>query len=177
MKQSIKITVGVVVLISIVAMTMSGDSKIKVGDKAPVFSLTDQNGELFHLDRVIGNKNLVIFFYPKNFTPGCTREVCKFRDEFEDFVDLDAEVIGISGDDIESHLKFANKYKLPFTLLSDGDKKVRDEFGVPTTFLGMIPGRVTYIVDKQGVVRHVFESQFNAEQHVEEAKEVLKNLD
>lgn len=177
MKQSIKIVVALVVLIIITAMITGGNSKIKVGDKVPLFSLTDQNGEVFHLDSIIGTKNLVIFFYPKDFTPGCTREVCKFRDEFEDFVDLDAEVIGISGDDKKSHLKFANKYKLPFTLLSDGDKTVRKQFGVPSTLFGMLPGRVTYIVDKQGIVRHVFDSQFDAEQHIEEAKKVLKELD
>jgi peroxiredoxin Q/BCP len=149
---------------------------IKVGDPVPVFTLPDQNGEEFDVSKMIGVKNLVIYFYPKDDTPGCTKEACKFRDDYEDFTDLGALVIGISSDDVESHKKFAAKHNLPFTLLSDSDKAVRKQFGVPTNLLGLLPGRVTYVVDRDGIVQGVFNSQFKAEQHIEEAKNVLKGL-
>jgi len=150
--------------------------KVEVGSKIPEFVLLDQNGNEFDIKSVLGKKNLVIYFYPKDDTPGCTKEACSFRDQYEDFKDVDAEVIGISSDDVESHKNFAEKYQLSFTLLSDTDGKVRKMFGVPTNLLGMIPGRVTYVVNKEGKVILLFNSQTKAEQHVTEALEVLKNL-
>ena len=148
--------------------------KIEVGSKIPEFTLLDQNGNEFDINSVLGKKNLVIYFYPKDDTPGCTKEACSFRDQYEDFKDVDAEVIGISSDDVESHKNFAEKYRLSFTLLSDTDGKIRKMFGVPTNLLGMIPGRVTYVVNKEGIVIFIFNSQTNAEQHVSEALEALK---
>lgn len=150
--------------------------KIKKGSKIPHFILPDQNGNDFDIDQSPGKKNMVIYFYPKDDTPGCTKEACSFRDQFEDFKDAGAEVIGISGDSVESHKQFAQKHNLPYTLLSDSNNKVRKLFGVPSDFLGLLPGRVTYIVDKEGVVQHVFNSQFNAEKHVKEALKVLEKL-
>ena len=149
--------------------------KIKVGSKIPSFTLPDQEGDMFSVDSVIGKKNLVIYFYPKDDTPGCTKEACTFRDQYEDFSDADALVVGISSDDVESHRKFAGKYNLPFTLLSDEGGKIRKLFGVPSSFLGMMPGRVTYIVNKKGEVIHIFNSQLNAEKHIKEALEALEN--
>lgn len=151
--------------------------QINIGDKVPLFKLKDQNGELFDLGKVVGAHNLVIYFYPKDDTPGCTKEACSFRDQFEAFKDANALVIGISSDSPESHKKFAEKYNLPFVLLSDSKKEVREMFGVPGSLFGLIPGRVTYIVDRTGVVRHVFNSQMNAEQHVAEAMEILKKME
>lgn len=151
--------------------------RIEKGSRIPSFTLPDQNGKAVNIEDYIGKKNLVIYFYPKNDTPGCTAEACSFRDQFEDLRDTGAEVIGISSDSIRSHKQFAEKHRLPFILLSDAAKRVRKAFGVPGDFLGLLPGRVTYIVDKKGIVRHVFNSQFNARQHVEEALKILKQAD
>ena len=151
--------------------------KIEKGSKIPSFALHDQDGNLFDINEVLGKKNLVIYFYPKDDTPGCTKEACSFRDQFEVFRDAGAEVIGISSDSEKSHKNFAIKHRLQFRLLSDENKAVRKAFGVPTDFLGLLPGRVTYIVDKAGIVQNVFNSQFNADKHVDEALRVLKNLE
>jgi thioredoxin-dependent peroxiredoxin len=117
----------------------------------------------------------VLFFYPKDDTPGCTKQACAFRDEYEAFGQLDAEVIGISSDSVESHKNFAEKHSLPFLLLSDEGGKVRKLYGVPTTF-GLFPGRVTYVIDAEGVVGHIFASQLGVEKHVEEAREALGSV-
>lgn len=123
----------------------------------------------------IGEKPIVLFFYPKDDTPGCAKEACAFRDDYEGFGKLDAEVIGISSGSVESHRRFAAKHDLPYTLLSDEERKVRKLYGVSNT-LGIFPGRVTYVVDKEGIVRHVFSSQLNVEKHVEEALKTLRSI-
>jgi len=150
--------------------------KLKKGDKIPEFELYDQNEKLFRLSEHVNNQNLVIYFYPKDDTPGCTAEACGFRDHFEEFTKYDCQVIGISADNIKSHKNFSEKHQLPFILLSDPENKVRRKFGVPKSMLGMLPGRVTYITDKQGVIRHAFNSQFRTSQHVNEAINILKQL-
>jgi peroxiredoxin Q/BCP len=149
--------------------------KVKVGDEAPDFTLPSQKGENITLSQFLGKKNVVLYFYPKDESRGCTREACEFRDKYEVFKDLGAEVIGVSSDDVESHESFTAKHNLPFILLSDNDKKVRELYGVPSTF-GVIPGRVTYIIDKVGVVRHVFSSQFQPKKHITEAIDILKKF-
>ncbi|MCG2611224.1 peroxiredoxin [Flavobacterium sp. SM15] len=149
--------------------------EIKVGDKLPLFGGKDQNGNDFYVASVLGKKVLVIYFYPKDDTPGCTKQACFFRDQYEEFKDLGAEVIGISGDSVKSHKKFSQQYKLPFTLLADSDKSLRKLFGVPSNFLGLIPGRVTYIVDKKGIVQMVFNSM-DAESHFPRVLETVKKL-
>lgn len=165
------------VLTAIVYITnMTAMERIQKGSTIPAFSLPDQNGRIFDIASILGKKNVVIYFYPKDDTPGCTKEACSFRDRYEVFREVDAEIIGISSDDVESHRKFAEKYRLPYTLLSDTENKVRKLFDVPSDFLGLLPGRVTYVVNKQGIVVHMFDSQFNAEQHIEEALEALKSL-
>jgi peroxiredoxin Q/BCP len=151
-------------------------SKIEKGSKIPSFALQDQNGKLFDIQSVIGKKNLVIYFYPKDDSPGCTKEACYFQDQFEVFNQENAMIIGISGQSVASHKKFADKYKLSFTLLSDAGNMVRKLFDVPTDFFGALPGRVTYIVDKTGTVVYVFNSQSQATKHVDEALRVLKGL-
>jgi thioredoxin-dependent peroxiredoxin len=151
-------------------------AKIEIGSIIPEFKLKDQNGNLFDINSVIGKKNLVIYFYPKDDSPGCTKEACYFRDQFEVFNEADALIIGISGQSVESHKKFAEKYRLSYTLLSDEGNKIRKLFGVPTDFFGLLPGRVTYIVDKTGKVIHLFDSQINATQHVDKALGILKQL-
>ena len=167
-----------VLLFGVYSVFNSGQDikKIEVGNHLPGFSLANQNGELFSIDSVIGKKNLVIYFYPEDDSPGCTKEACYFRDEYEVFSEADAMIIGISGQSVESHKKFAEKYRLNFTLLSDEGNKVRKMFGVPVNFLGLVPGRVTYIIDKSGKVVYIFNSQTQAKRHVDEAMKVLKEL-
>ncbi len=148
---------------------------IKVGDTAPDFTLPSQSGESVSLKDFIGKKSVVLYFYPKDDTPGCTKEACAFRDSYEVFKQAGAEVIGISDDSPTSHEKFATKYNLPFTLVSDNGKQVRKLYGVPAT-LGLLPGRVTYIIDQSGVVRHIFNSQFNFKGHVEESLKTLQGF-
>ncbi|RYM33935.1 peroxiredoxin [Brumimicrobium glaciale] len=149
---------------------------IEAGDKCPLFTLKNQDGKAFNIEDAIGKDNLVIYFYPKDETAGCTKQACSFRDAYEDFISAGAKVIGISSDDEKSHKKFAEKHKLPFTLLADSDKQVRKAFGVPTNLLGLIPGRVTYVIDKKGVVKGVFNSQLKFDQHVSEALAILGEL-
>ena len=135
--------------------------KLKIGDKIPSFTLLNQEGKEVKSAELVGKANLVIYFYPKDYTPGCTKEACSFRDNFEEFTDLGAQVIGISADSPKSHTKFASKYNLPFTLLSDNKNEVRKAFGVKGSLFGLLPGRVTYIVDKSGVVQYIFDSQLH----------------
>ena len=147
---------------------------LKIGDKIPSFTSIDSKGNSFDIKEYIG-KPLVIYFYPKDDTPGCTIQACTFRDKYEDFKALGAEVIGISSDSLKSHQRFASRYKLPFILLSDFDKKIRIQFGVPNDFLGLIPGRATYVIDKKGVVQLIFDST-SAKIHIEKALEILKTM-
>lgn len=148
---------------------------LQVGDKIPEFSLTNQDGEVFNVADFIGVKPLVIYFYPKDNTPGCTAEACSFRDAYEEFTALGAEVIGISADSEKSHQKFATKLKLPFTLLADTQKKVRKQFKVQNTLFNLLPGRETYVVNKEGEIVMVFNSA-GASQHIKRALKAVKNL-
>jgi peroxiredoxin Q/BCP len=148
---------------------------LQVGDLIPSFSATDTNGKLFESESIIGKKPVVLYFYPKDNTRVCTEQACSFRDQYEDFKALGAEVIGISGDSLKSHQNFASRYKLPFILLSDSDKKLRRLFGVQNDLLGLIPGRVTYVADKDGIVQLIFNSM-SGKIHIEKALEILKRM-
>ena len=174
------IIVGIVLITGVIILALRNKNQdiktLEPGDKIPEFTLLDQDEKAFILSEHIGLKNMVIYFYPKDDTPGCTKEACAFRDEFELFTDLDAIVIGISGDSPKSHRNFIEKYQLPFTLLSDTADVVRKIFGVTGNFMGLIPGRVSFVIDKQGVVQFVFDSQSKAVQHVEEAQRVLVEI-
>lgn len=154
---------------------MGSDKKLKIGDKAPQFVLPDQNGKLVNLSDFYGKSNLVVYFYPRDESYGCTKEACSFRDRYEDFKEAGAEVIGISSDDEDSHKGFAANHKLPFILLADKDKKVAGLYGVGKT-LGILPGRITFIIDKQGIIRGIYSSQVNYTKHIEEALGVLKKI-
>ena len=149
---------------------------IQTGDKCPIFSLPDQNGKVVNISDFIGKKVLIIYFYPKDDTPGCTREACTFRDHYEEFIDLGCDIIGISSDSIDSHKKFEQSHSLNFTLLSDSRKEVRKSFGVPPSLFGLIPGRVTYVIDLAGTVRGIFNSLTNAEGHIREALKTVREL-
>ena len=149
---------------------------VKVGDIAPDFTLPSQMGDNVTLSEYFDKKNIVLYFYPKDETRGCTREACEFRDQYDVFTELGAEVIGVSAQSVESHKSFATHHGLPFILLSDEKNEVRKLYGAAST-MGIIPGRVTYIIDKKGMVRHVFSSQFQPTKHIEEALKVLKELE
>jgi thioredoxin-dependent peroxiredoxin len=148
---------------------------IAVGERAPDFALPSLRGGEIRLSDFVGKKNVVLFFYPKDETPGCTAEACSFRDAYQEFVDVGAEVIGISSDSIESHTRFAQKHNLPMNFVSDSGGRVRKDYGVKST-LGLLPGRETFVIDKKGVVRHVFRSQLRVQQHVKETLGILKTL-
>jgi peroxiredoxin Q/BCP len=149
---------------------------IQIGDNCPDFQLPDASGKMINMTDFIGKKKMVIYFYPKDDTPGCTKEACSFRDSYEDFKEFDCEVIGISSDTEEKHSSFATKHKLPFILLADTDKKVRKLFGVPGNLFGLIPGRVTYIIGLDGKVIGIYNSQTNPLGHIEKALELVKSL-
>ena len=156
-------------------MGLRTKARVDVGSKAPDFALPSQSGEMVSLSDFLGRKPLVLFFYPKDDTPGCAKQACAFRDDHEQFGKLDAEVVGVSSDSVDSHRRFAGKHSLPFLLLSDEGGAVRKLYGVPNT-LGLFPGRVTYVIDAEGTVRHVFASQLDVEKHVEEARKALGSV-
>jgi peroxiredoxin Q/BCP len=148
---------------------------LKIGDPIPEFSLKDQHGNLFESKSLLGPTASVIYFYPKNFTPGCTKEACEFRDRYEDFIELNAKVIGISNDSTASHLRFANRYDLPFTLLADKNNKVGKMFGVKKSLLGLIPGRQTFVFDTEGRLIFTFNSM-DSKPHISKALKQLQKL-
>jgi peroxiredoxin Q/BCP len=147
---------------------------LKSGDRAPLIALQDQNGVERRSDQLAG-KALVLFFYPKDDTPGCTMEACAFRDSYADLQALGAEVWGVSGDNASSHQRFASRHNLPYPLLVDQNNQLRKAFGVPGV-LGLLPGRVTYVIDASGVVRHVFNNLLDGPAHRREALDCLKRL-
>lgn len=170
-----KYKIGIIILIVLGIVIFKNENKdmkkIEVGDPIPNINLKDENGIEVNINSI--KKPLIIYFYPKDETPGCIKEACKFRDEFQSFVDLGVQVFGISGDSSASHKKFKEKYHLPFTLLADSNNEVRKKFGVPKSLL-FLPGRVTYVVNEKGVVMYMFNSQFGAEKHIENALEFLR---
>jgi peroxiredoxin Q/BCP len=148
---------------------------LKVGDRAPDFTLPSSSGEPTRLSDLLARGALVLFFYPKDDTPGCTAEACSFRDRFDAFVQAGAVVVGVSSDSLESHDRFASKHRLPMTLLSDADGTVRALYDVRST-LGLLPGRATFVIDRTGVIRNVFVSQLRTGTHVETALRMVKQL-
>ncbi|KAK8543160.1 hypothetical protein V6N12_015725 [Hibiscus sabdariffa] len=151
-------------------------AKVEKGSVPPPFTLKDQDGKNVSLSQFKG-KPVVVYFYPADETPICTKEACAFRDSYEKFKKFGAQVVGISGDDPSSHKAFAKRYRLPFTLLSDEGNKVRKAWGVPPAdMFGTVPGRQTYVLDKQGVVQLIYNNRFQAEKHVDETLKVLQTL-
>ncbi|MGC8644365.1 MAG: peroxiredoxin [Isosphaeraceae bacterium] len=153
---------------------MAPQRPVQVGDPAPDFTLPSSTGEIVSLASFKG-REVVLFFYPKDNTPGCTAEACSFRDSHQAFQDAGAVVIGVSSDSERSHQQFASRLNLPFLLLSDSKGEVRAQYGVART-LGVLPGRVTYLIDRDGVVRHTFSSQFQPGKHVTEMLTKLQEL-
>ena len=149
--------------------------KVKVGDFAPDFTFPNQENEPTSLSDYKGISSVVLYFYPKDFSPGCTTQACYFRDNYEDFTDLGATVIGVSGDSIESHKKFLDEYLLPFTLLSDKGNIVRKLYGATKGF-GLLPGRYTFIIDMKVIILHIFTSETNMKKHIDESLKILRQI-
>lgn len=139
---------------------------VAVGQKAPDFTLKDQDGNDFQLSSVIGKKNIVLYFYPSDFTAGCTAEACSFRDNIGKFDNLDAIVIGISSDNEETHQKFKQHHKLPFTLLADPNNQTAGLYGCSRSFFGLVPPRKTFVINKEGVVVKTYDSLIFPTSHV-----------
>ena len=154
---------------------MADREALRVGEPAPDFALPSATGETVRLSDFRGKAEVVLFFYPKDNSPACTLEACSFRDSHEAFREAGAEVIGISADSADSHRRFSERFRLPYVLLADVDGAVRARYGVPRT-LGLFPGRVTYLIDRDGIVRHIFSSQFQPWRHVPEALKILEGL-
>lgn len=149
---------------------------LSVQSPAPIFDFKNQNGRYIHLSEIVGKKAIVIFFYPRDFTPGCTAQACTFRDEYKNFVDLGAEVIGVSADTAESHVRFSEHYSLPYHLVSDRDGKIRRQYDIPTDFLGVLFSRITYIIDLNGKIAWAYKSNLSPSSHISQAKNVLKKI-
>ena len=148
---------------------------MRVGDTIPELTVTVETGEQKALAALQGERAMVLYFYPKNETPVCTKEACSFRDAYEDFVEAGAVVVGVSGDSAGSHRAFTQRHRLPFTLVADAGGALRKAFRVPR-LMGFMDGRTTYVIDKDGIVRHVFTAHFVANEHVEEALSVVRTL-
>lgn len=147
---------------------------MKLGDKIPSFTLKNQDGEEVHIKNHIGKHPVILFFYPKNFTRGCTREACAFRDHYDIIKERGAVIFGISSDSVDSHANFKKQYNLPFDLLSDKSGVVRKLFNVPNEIFGIVPGRATYLFDKNGILIMQYNALFGAVDHV---KQTLQKLD
>jgi peroxiredoxin Q/BCP len=147
----------------------------KIGDRAPDFSATTQDGNRISLSDYVGKRGLVLFFYPKDGTSICTQEACAFRDSYEKFLEAGVDVIGVSGDTEKSHRDFIRQHKLSFPLISDADESLRKTFAVQKT-MGILPGRVTYVIDKDGIIRQIFSAQFASDEHVQKALSAVKGL-
>jgi peroxiredoxin Q/BCP len=154
---------------------MARSGRVDVGQRAPDFELPDQRGEQVRLGDLLARGPVVLYFYPRDETPGCTAEACAFRDSYEDFQEAGAEVVGVSSDSVDSHRSFAAGHQLPFVLLSDAGGALRKRYGVPST-LGLLDGRVTYVIDRDGTVRHAFSSQIRTRRHHREALATIRSL-
>jgi peroxiredoxin Q/BCP len=150
---------------------------LSIGDTAPDFTLKNQNGEAVRLYDLLAEKSVVLYFYPKDETAGCTAEACGFRDAYEDFVAAGAEVVGVSQDSVASHQKFATNRRLPFVLLSDPEGEIAAQYGATATLFGLWRARITFVIDKGHVIRHVFDSHLQPTKHIKESLEALIALE
>ncbi|WP_353224275.1 peroxiredoxin [Salinisphaera sp. C84B14] len=149
--------------------------KVDTGDRAPTIQRSAHDGRAIDTESLIGQRPLVVYFYPRDDTPVCTRQACSFRDQLEAFNALDAEVIGISADDDASHRAFAEKHGLEFALVSDHDGRLSKAFDVGRA-LGVLGNRVTFVIDRQGIVRLRYQAQLAAGRHVDKALATLREL-
>ncbi len=173
MTRFIAFSIFAVGLVSCQNQEQDNMGKVTVGQMAPDFELKDKDGNLVKLSDFRGEKSVVVYFYPKDETPGCTAQACSFRDSYEEFKDAGAEVIGISSDGSSAHSGFAANHRLPFILLSDTTGKVRKAYGA-YDLLGLIPGRVTFVINKEGKIIHKFDSQLSPTKHIKESLDAIK---
>jgi peroxiredoxin Q/BCP len=151
---------------------------LKVGDKLPEAILPDQDGQPRRLSELVASGPIVLYFYPRDETAGCTIEACTFRDEYEAFTDAGAQVVGVSQDSVASHKAFIGNHRLPFTLLADTDGALARACGVRAGLgLSILRGRVTYVVDTRGTVRLAFDSKLSFKGHVHKALEMVQALE
>jgi peroxiredoxin Q/BCP len=148
---------------------------IAVGERAPDFDLALADGTRLRLAETLARGPLVLFFYPKDDSPGCTAEACSFRDAYAMFSESGAQVVGVSSDSADSHAAFAARHRLPFPLASDPGGAARAAYGVPK-MLGVLPGRVTFVIDRDGIVRSAFNSMFAPRKHVDAALDMIRTL-
>lgn len=172
----INLIILLIEFLSFNAMAQKVIEPLKVGSKVPEFTLPDQNGKMFDIKNYLGKKNIVLFFYRKDFTSVCTEEVCSFRDSYNDFTEKDAVVAGISSQSVKSHKEFADKYKINYPLLSDENDKVREMFGAKPEMNEDTPGRVTYIINKTGKIVYIYSAQNEGKKHEEEALKALEGI-
>jgi peroxiredoxin Q/BCP len=149
-------------------------AELEIGDKAPDFSLLDEHGKPVSLKDYLGKNIVVLYFYPKDFTSGCTTEACSFRDNYQPYREKGAVVIGVSLDSVESHKKFSEKYNLPFAILSDSGKETAKAYGV-LGIGGLLAKRVTFIIDKNGTIAHIF-PKVDVTRHSEEVLQAIEEL-
>ena len=151
---------------------------LKVGDRAPDFSAPIAGGGEFVLSSFLGKKCVVLSFYPRDFTPGCTEQACSYRDAYAEIDALGAVIAGISADSEERHERFADTHGLPYPLISDPDQRLSEEYGVRRLF-GLVPllKRVTYVIDRRGVIRNVIHHEFRIGQHIGEIQASLRELE
>jgi thioredoxin-dependent peroxiredoxin len=150
-------------------------ANLKINDQAPAFELKDQNGKVIKLSDFAGKSHIVLFFYPADYSPGCTAEACAFRDNYDVFKENGAEVIGISMQNEDSHKGFITKHGLQFQLLVDENGKTAEAYGIGK-LLGLLPGRVTFVIDKAGIIKNIFSSQIDMNKHVTEAIKIIKEI-
>ncbi len=152
---------------------------LSIGDTAPSFEVTSSDGKTLKLADFLGKKNVVLYFYPADFTMVCTRETCGFRDMYEDLASADTEVIGVSFDDDQSHEKFRKEHRVPFPLIADTSRSLAEAYGATSSLVAKLVGRasrITYLIDKKGKIAGVFKAELSAKTHVEGIREALKNL-
>lgn len=170
-----KISATAVTLLAAVALAQAQPAALpKVGDKAPLVTGKDQDGKTWKLEDAVGKKAVLLYFYPKDNTPGCTKEACGFRDQMDAFKKDKVEVIGVSFDDEESHKKFIADHKLNFSLLADTDGKIADAFGVRIPN-GTKARRVSFLIGLDGKIAHVTDSP-QADAHLSQMKEAIEKL-
>lgn len=167
-------TRGIIASLLMCTGIMAAGADLQPGTKAPDFSALDQGGKPVKLANYLGKSNVVLYFYPKDFTPGCTKEACTLRDGFHDIQAAGAVVLGVSADDVSSHAKFAEKYDLPFSILADPDDKIIEAYGVKMPVLKMA-SRVTFIIDKAGIIRFKVD-QVDTGKHDQQVLELLKKI-
>ena len=148
--------------------------KLKEGVRFPDFSLLDDQAKEFRLNRDVNTKYTVLYFYPKDETPGCTKQACFFRDSYNEFKEYDCEIIGISSDRQISHERFKSNHNLPFKLLSDVKGKLRKKLELPKDFLGLSPGRITFLINSELEILFIFRSSLNMESHISSVLSFLK---